>query len=283
MSRSIGQVLCGAQRRLRDAGIDDAKLEARILTAHVLGVERSALLALAHDAPPPGLTAKLDPLLKRRVAREPLAHITGLTEFYGLPIRTQPGALIPRNDSETLVDIALRHLPDDGPLKVADLGTGTGCLLIAILHHRKRATGDAIDASADAIQLARENAALNGVADRAVFQHASWRDWDGWSACDVVVSNPPYIATPVIASLQPEVRDHDPHLALDGGTDGLDAYRDLSTLMVAQGRPGARLILEIGYDQAETVPDILQSAGFSGIEIHNDLAGHPRVVSCHLK
>lgn len=281
MSATIGQVLCWAQRRLTDAGLDEAKLEARWLVAHVLGVAPTILITRAQYAPPPGLTTALAPLLKRRAAREPLAHIIGTTEFFGLPFKTDTRALIPRSDSEIVVELALDVLPADAT-HIADLGTGTGCLAIALLAQRPGVSATVVDASADALALAGENAALNDVADRFASFEGSWTDWTGWVAADLVISNPPYIASDVIGTLAPEVRDHDPHMALDGGADGLAAYREIITLAAAQMQSGAWLVLEIGYDQREAVTDLLAAAGFADLRHRKDLGGNDRAIAAHL-
>lgn len=282
MSRTLGQVLCWAQRRLTDAGIGEAKLEARILVANALDSSPGALLARRHDLAPTGLTASLAPLLDRRAAREPLAHITGETEFFGLPMETGPGALIPRQDSETLVRVALDlDLIGSQVLHphIVDLGTGSGCLLIALLHTLPNASGEGIDASGAALSLAKRNATMNGVAGRSDWTLGSWTDWSGWDKADLIVSNPPYIASGVLETLAPEVKDHDPHIALDGGPDGLTAYREIIALAAGHARPGTPLVLEIGFDQADAVSALLQHAGFTDIVLSNDLSGHPRVLS----
>ncbi|MEO1787163.1 MAG: peptide chain release factor N(5)-glutamine methyltransferase [Pseudomonadota bacterium] len=279
MNETVGRVLCWAQQRLKTAGLEEAKLDARCLTAHILGLERSALLARAQDPTPANLTAQLAPLLERRIAREPLAHILGYTDFYGHSFRTDRRALVPRADSETLVDVALRLLPAEAPMMVADLGTGSGCLLLSLLAERPHATGLGLDADPRAIDLARENAAALELAGRARFLAAPWSEVADWSGADLIVSNPPYVATTVIDTLEPEVRDHDPPLALDGGADGLAAYRQIIGLVTNHARTGTPLVLEIGFDQAAMVSRLLEDAGFSGITLTRDLSGNPRVLS----
>lgn len=279
MSRSVGQVLCWAQRRLGQAGIVDAKLEARLLVADVLDVRAAALIAQASSPAPTGLAARLAPCLDRRVAGEPLAHILGHTEFYGLPMRSDSRALIPRSDSETVIDLALELVPDEVPVRIADLGTGSGCLILAVLANRSRADGEGIDLSAEALALARENAELNRLSHRLSLQAVSWTDWLGWSECDLVVSNPPYIARAVIETLQTEVRDHDPRLALDGGPDGLAAYRQIARLAGERMRPGAWLVLEIGHDQDDAVAALLRAAGFSDLVHRCDLGQNARAIA----
>lgn len=278
MSASIGQLLCWAQRRLTDAGLDEARLEARLLVAHVLGTDKAGLISQSHDAPPPGLAARLDPLLKRRMAREPLAHILGHTEFYGLDLFTDERALIPRSDSETVVELALEQVPP-GPGIIADLGTGSGCLLLAILSRRTDLTGIGIDASADAIALAQANAHETGLGEIAYLRTIPWTDWTGWGEADLIISNPPYIARDEIETLAPEVRDHDPRLALDGGADGLDAYREIIALGAERMKPGAWLVLEIGHDQREVVSALLANWGYIDLQSRRDLGGNDRALA----
>ncbi|MEO0786230.1 MAG: peptide chain release factor N(5)-glutamine methyltransferase [Pseudomonadota bacterium] len=279
MSATIGKVLCWAQRRLADAGIDEAKLEARLLLAHILQADTAALIARSDDSPPPGLASKLDPLLKRRAEREPLAHILGETEFYGLKLKTDARALVPRSDSEVVVDLALDFLPENKPVSIADLGTGTGCLLLALLKHRPEACGVGLDLDAGAAALARENARFVSLEDRVEIRRQSWIEANVWQGADLVVSNPPYIASSVIEGLAPEVRDHDPRRALDGGADGLEAYREIISLGKQRLKPGAVIVFEIGFDQDETVTDILECAGFEVIGRRKDLSGNDRALA----
>ncbi|MEM1151521.1 MAG: peptide chain release factor N(5)-glutamine methyltransferase, partial [Pseudomonadota bacterium] len=248
------------------------------LVAHVLGLDTAALIAHAQHPPPPGLSATLDPLLNRRAARVPLAHILGHTEFYGLTLLTDERALIPRSDSETVVELALDLVPP-GSGVIADLGTGSGALLLAILSRRPDLTGIGIDASDGAIALAEANAIKTGLSDRAGLRVQSWADWSGWGKADLIVSNPPYICAAEIDTLQPEVRDHDPRLALDGGPDGLAAYREIIGLGAQSMKPGAWLVMEIGHDQREAVLALLAHAGYVDGQTRKDLGGNDRVVA----
>lgn len=218
----------------------------------------------------------LEAMLARRLAREPLQHILGHTWFYGLEILTDRRALIPRPDSECVVEAALERLPEGRALNLADLGTGTGCLLAALLSQRPMARGVAIEASPEAASLARENFSALGLAARAELFEGSWADWAGWGSVDLVISNPPYIASEVIAGLDPEVRDHDPHAALDGGPDGLAAYRQIIALAAAGLKSGAWLVLESGFDQRAAITGLLASHGFAEIAAGRDLGGNDR-------
>ncbi|MEH3148462.1 MAG: peptide chain release factor N(5)-glutamine methyltransferase [Methylobacterium frigidaeris] len=267
-----------AALRLAGRGIDTAVLDARILVLDLLGL-RPADLVTAGDIPVGETGARaLDAALARRGAGEPVARILGAWEFWGLPFRLGPDTLVPRPDTETVVEAALSlHPAPGGALRVLDLGTGSGCLLVALLSEWPRARGVGIDRSGPALRLARENARRNGVGDRAVFAAG---DWGAALAgpFDVVVSNPPYIAAAVIDGLDPAVRDHDPRLALDGGGDGLDAYRAILAQAPGLLAPGGVLLVEIGYDQEAALAALAPASGLRVEAVRRDLAGHPRVV-----
>ncbi|WP_336487159.1 peptide chain release factor N(5)-glutamine methyltransferase [Methylobacterium nigriterrae] len=258
-----------------------AASDARFLLLHALGLCATDLV-LRGDAPigRPGAQALSD-ALARRIAGEPVARIAGAWEFWGLPFHLSPATLVPRPDTETLVEAALAAIGDrDRPLRILDLGTGSGCILVALLTELPRAFGIGLDRSFAALRTARSNAALNGVAGRAAFLNADWCASLG-GPFDLIVSNPPYIARAVIPGLSREVRLHDPIEALDGGADGLDAYRRILAgiaapphLLVKDGV----LALEIGFDQAALVSDLGRSAGFADVRVGRDLAGHDRVV-----
>ncbi len=252
--------LSRAAAQLRDAGIDNPAREARLISEIDSAETFSGLI-------------------DKRASGVPYAHLAGRVGFYSVELVCDARALIPRADSEALIDVALSKLPVLEKVKLADLGTGTGCLLLAILTERPDASGIGVEASAAAAALARENVQQMGLSGRAEIAAMGWEAWDGWSEMDVIVSNPPYIPTDTIPSLQPEVRDHDPHTALDGGLDGLDAYRSLIPLGAGRMKPGAWLILEIGYDQAADVSALLTGSGFAEITTTQDLGGRDRVVS----
>ncbi|MEM9180931.1 MAG: peptide chain release factor N(5)-glutamine methyltransferase [Pseudomonadota bacterium] len=264
--------------RLRHAGIEDAMRDARRLMLLASNVEPAELIAREDDLPDPHVIEAFDSMLQRRLERMPLAHIAGRTEFYGLTLKTDSRALIPRADSEIVVDLAHGLLPEDG-CHIADLGAGTGALLVAILAECPKATGVAVEASAEATALALENVELLGLADRADVFQGVWSDWSGWSSCDLVISNPPYIRSGVIPTLAPEVRDFDPMAALDGGSDGLDAYREIIALAADQMKSGAHLVFEIGYDQKQAVTALLTEAGFVDLQHKQDLGGHDRAIA----
>ncbi len=270
---SVALALRDAATRLA-AGSDTARLDAEVLMAHALGVTRSELL-LRHmlDAAP----ATFAGLIERRLGHEPVAYITGSQEFFGLPLRVTGDVLIPRGDSEVLVAAALAARP--GALRVLDCGTGSGALLLAVLHHLRRATGVGIDRSAPALAVARDNAARLGLAARAAMMMADW-DVPGWIQAlggrfDLVLANPPYVEAG--ADLAPSVRGHEPAGALFAGADGLDAYRVLVPHWPALLAPGGVAMVEIGPSQSAAVAGLAADAGLSA-RLHHDLAGRPRVL-----
>jgi release factor glutamine methyltransferase len=261
----LGTALRRAGAALALAGIDDAPLEARLLMGHALGTSPRAMLNLEAVIDP----TLFDTLLARRLAHEPLALITGRQGFWTLDLAVSPATLIPRADSETLIEAALAAFPDrDAVRAVLDLGTGTGCLLLAALSEFSAAWGLGIDVSPAAAALAASNAAECGLAQRATFLAA---DWDAalQGTFDLVLANPPYIAHAAIAGLMPEVAQFEPMSALDGGVDGLDAYRRLL--------PGLPRLLRPGGLAAVTTLAI--AAGFSRPALRTDLGGHARVLS----
>lgn len=259
-------------------GINDADLDARFIIAHVLDLSVGEIPLRGELRPTDGQIARLIAMGHRRLKGEPVARLLGEWDFYGRTFRLTPATLVPRPDTETLVDIILRHLAD-APALVADLGTGSGAILATLLAERPRWRGIATDLSAEALTTACANAAAIGVADRALFVRASYAAALAPGRFDLIASNPPYIATAVLAGLSREVRDHDPALALDGGADGLAAYRVLAPQALAALRPGGRIALEIGFDQAVAVTAILAAAGFAAIETSRDLGGNDRVVA----
>ena len=268
----------GAEK-LQNAGLDDPRMEARRLLCLVTGYSAVTLISREMDAASSDVKTAFDQAVSMRADRQPFAHIAGRADFYGLRLWSDERALIPRSDSECVVDLALMRIPRNAPWHVADLGTGTGALLAALLDQRPRATGTAIEQDAAAISLADENFETLGLTGRVQLVHASWADWAGWDQCDLIISNPPYIASHVIPDLAPEVRDFDPMDALDGGPDGLAAYREIIALGVERMRSGAHLVLEIGYDQKDAVSDLLRGAGFLQLEHRKDLGGHDRAIA----
>jgi release factor glutamine methyltransferase len=270
--------MAGAAGRFRQASIEAPQREARLLMSLASGLTTSQLILRGHLPVPDDLSESFDRMVRQRESRVPFQHIAGTTSFFGLDFISDARALVPRADSEAVVEAALRLLPDGPGLEIADLGTGSGCLLIALLVTRPDVSGTGVEADAAAASLAAENIAQHGLESRAELALQPWSEWSGWGSVDLLVSNPPYIRTEVIASLDPEVRLHDPEAALDGGADGLDAYRELATLAGARLKPGALVVFEIGYDQQRDVRAILAAAGLTDIGSAKDLGGNDRVV-----
>lgn len=252
---------------------DTARLDAELLAAHLLGVSRAELLLYRmQDEAPHGLPVLAD----RRAAHEPVAYITGRQEFYGLPFIVSPAVLIPRGDSEVVVEAALAERPDAA--RVLDCGTGSGALLLAVLSRLARAHGLGIDRSDAALEVARRNAEQLGLRPRAQFQEADWAA-PGWAAAmgrfDLILANPPYIECD--AELDPDVREHEPAGALFAGPDGLDDYRVLVPQLPELLAPTGVAVVEIGHRQAEAVRAIARQAGLVA-DLRRDLAGRPRAL-----
>ncbi|HKS17649.1 MAG TPA: peptide chain release factor N(5)-glutamine methyltransferase [Bradyrhizobium sp.] len=252
--------------RLRSAGVESAELDARLLIGAALGLDLTGLVVQANRALSAGESIRLETLAARRLAGEPVARILGTREFWGLPLQLSAATLVPRPDTETVVEYALELLRADGiksrALRIADLGTGTGAILLALLSELPGAQGVGTDISAAALQIARQNAARLGFADRTNFVECDFAAALS-GPFDLIVSNPPYVRSADIAQLAPEVRDHDPHLALDGGADGLDAYRALIAPAACLLAPGAALVVEAGQGQAAQIEALMTNAGLT--------------------
>lgn len=276
---SFEAVIHAAAKRLDAARIDNAYFEAKQLLKHAQRrAEDSAALPSAEPISKDDIQ-RFEALIARRLLREPLQHILGSTGFHNITLATDHRALIPRSDSETVVELALEFVPGDGAVTIADLGTGSGALLATLLTERPNVRGIAVEASVDALSLAEENFEKLGMADRIDVFSGSWSGWTAWRDCHLIISNPPYIRTDVIPTLAPEVRDFDPVAALDGGADGLAAYREIAALAATKMRTGAHLILEIGYDQRETVSELLRTAGLTVLATRRDLTGNDRAIA----
>ncbi|WP_407149274.1 peptide chain release factor N(5)-glutamine methyltransferase [Bradyrhizobium sp. ORS 86] len=269
--------------RLKAAGIDAPELEARLLVGAALGLDLTGIITAAGRAITEGESGRLEGFVQRRLGGEPVARILGTKEFWGLPLHLSAATLVPRPDTETVVERALELLRADGAtdraLRIADLGTGSGAILLALLSELSNARGFGTDISTEALQTASQNAAEIGLADRA-----SWIMCDYGSGLtgtfDLIVSNPPYIRTADIAGLATEVRDHDPRAALDGGTDGLDAYRALISQSAGLLTSGGVLVVEVGLGQSDDVEGLMTVSGLSPTgRPRADLGGVPRAVS----
>ncbi|TDR95895.1 peptide chain release factor N(5)-glutamine methyltransferase [Enterovirga rhinocerotis] len=263
---------------LEAAGIDDPVLDARLLVADALGTDAAGLLVRGEDAVDEAGRARLATHLRRRLAREPVGRILGTREFWGLPFRLSPATLEPRPDTETVVEAALARIPDrQAPLRLLDLGTGTGCILVALLSELPCSAGFGIDLSPEAAATARANARRNGVGERAAFLCGCW-DAAVRGSFDLVMSNPPYIAEADLGRLAPEVVAYDPVLALDGGGDGLAAYRAILAALPRLLAPGGLAVLEIGWDQADALKALSGETELVVEAVERDLAGRDRAV-----
>lgn len=276
---SAGQAVREAERRFAAAGIGTARLDAVLLVAHATGLSADILRANPAKALMPDAEGRLIALLRRRAEeRVPVSRLVGRREFWGLPFMLSAATLDPRPDSETLVEAVLRRTGDrTAPLSLFDIGVGTGCLLLSLLSELPNATGSGSDIGAAAIETARANARSLGLAERARFA-----DGDGFAGFegpfDWIVVNPPYIPTAAFAGLEPEVRDHDPRVALDGGPDGLDAFRRFAPAIAARLAPEGKAAVEFGSGQAAAVQEIFSDAGLDCLETVPDLAGRLRVL-----
>ncbi len=276
--------ISGARRMLtekfRAAGLDSPELDARILVGHALSLDHTALAAAGARILDTGESKAIAALAGRRLAREPVARIVGSKEFWSLMLHVDSTTLVPRPETETVVEAALAAIDASGPrtrdLWIADLGTGSGAILLALLTELPNAIGVGTDTSPGALRVARDNARRLALAraafvacDMAAALHGPF---------DLIVSNPPYIASSEIAALAPEVRDFDPRPALDGGADGLDCYRSIAATAPALLKPTGVLVVELGAGQALTVSDLLVSAGLAPSPSRTDLTGVPRAL-----
>lgn len=277
----------GAARRIvtglfEEAGIESPALDARLLIGHALSLNHTALATSSDRALTQDERDVVAALANRRIKGEPVARIVGQKEFWGLPFELSPAALVPRPDTETLVEAALAAIDADrrhDNLLIADLGVGSGAILLALLHELPNAFGLGTDRSAEALSTARDNAAALGMSARAAF---AMMDFGAAlnRRFDLVVSNPPYIASADIASLARDVREHDPHLALDGGTDGLDAYRTIARQAGDLLRDDGTIVVEIGVDQIADVAAIFEKNGALKMTANrNDLGGIARALT----
>ena len=270
--------------RFREAGIDSPELDARLIVGAALGLDLTALVAQSQAKLPRDTATRIAALADRRLGGEPVARIFGEKEFWGLRFALSPETLVPRPDTETVVAAALEFARGLDPLKglrIVDIGTGSGAILLALLSELAHASGIGTDIAAGALMAAKQNADGFGLGNRAEFVLS-----DYFSAVsgtfDVIVSNPPYIRTADIESLSREVRGHEPYAALDGGVDGLAAYRTLCAQAPAHLKAGGALIVEVGHDQAEAVADLMETTGLDVVKpFWCDLAGIPRVVEGH--
>jgi release factor glutamine methyltransferase len=279
LAATIAAVRRQLARRFRDAGLESPELDARILVGHALGLDHAALAGQSGRALAVEEAHALAGFAARRLAREPVARILGRKEFWGLPFKLNAETLLPRPETETVVEAALAAVHDRrrAPLRIGDLGTGSGALLLALLSELPHARGIGSDVSPAALACARDNAAALGLADRAAFVACDYgAAFNG--PIDLLVANPPYVARADIAALQAEVRDFDPRRALDGGPDGLDEYRAIAPQARRLLAPTGVFVVELGFGQLAAVRAIFASAGLAPVAERHDLSGVVRAL-----
>jgi release factor glutamine methyltransferase len=273
---TLGQALQEIAERLAGAGVEDARRDAQVLLGHVLDRDRAYLHAFPEVQLSSDQNARLSGLVERRAARVPMSQVLGSREFWSLDFQVTADTLTPRPDSETLIEAAIEQFGNGpGPAKIADLGTGTGCLLISLLTVWPVSRGLGVDLSPEALAVAGNNARACGVDGRCAFVEASW--FDGITdRFDLIVSNPPYIPSDDLAGLEPEVAQHEPHLALSGGDDGLDAYRALLPQLPGHLTDAGLVVLEHGAGQGPDLESLAFEHGLVAVASKSDLAGFRR-------
>jgi release factor glutamine methyltransferase len=279
MGLTLVQAWQAARRRLEAAGLAGPVIDARLLVEVAAGATRADIVADPHRALTPEQEATLDDYLARRERREPVSHILGRKGFWKIMLNVTPDVLTPRPDTETVVEWVLRDFPEHAARSVLDLGVGSGAILLSILAERPAARGLGVDVSEEALAVARDNAAHLGLAGRVALLRSDWTEGLADADFDLVVSNPPYIASAVIETLEPEVRDHEPRIALEGGPDGLMHYRRLAPEILRVLKPGGRFAVEIGYDQKDAVEALFREAGAAEVQTLRDLGDRDRVVA----
>jgi release factor glutamine methyltransferase len=278
MTLTLVQAWTSARDQLKAAGVDSPVIDARLLLEAAANATRVDLLNDPYRPLTAEQSERLEDYVARRSRREPVSHILGRKGFWKIMVGVTSDVLTPRPETEVIVDHALRNFEAHQAFSLLDLGVGSGAIALAILAERPAARGLGVDVSEEALAVARENAANLGLASRLALLRGDWTAGLQDDGFDLVVSNPPYIPTRDIDTLAPEVRDHEPRLALDGGEDGLDAYRALAPEIMRVLKPGGLLLVEIGYDQGETVPPLFKAAGAEGVDVLKDLSDRHRVV-----
>jgi len=267
-----------AKQRLQAAGVEGPVIDARLLVEAAADATRADIVGEPRRELTAEQAARLDDFVSRREHREPISHILGRKGFWKIMLTVTPHVLTPRPDTETLVEWALRQYPDSRAFSMVDLGVGSGAIMLAILAERVAGKGLGVDVSEEALAVARENATNLGLAGRVALLRGDWTRGLDDAGFDLVVSNPPYIRSAEIDTLEPEVKDHEPRLALDGGPDGLDAYRLLAPEVLRVLKPGGRFALEIGHDQSKQVEALFKAAGAAEVATLKDLSNRDRVV-----
>ena len=268
-----------ATATLKAGRTDSPSIDARLLLEVAAGCSRTDILTDPYRVVSPDQQSVLDAFVERRLRREPVSRILGRKGFWKIMLTVTPDVLSPRPDTEAILDVVMLAFPPHEAFEMIDLGTGSGAILLATLAERAGARGVGTDISSEALAVARENAANLELDNRATFLRTEWAAGFGDDSFDLVVSNPPYIPSGDIPGLDPEVRDHDPLLALDGGPDGLTAYRELAPEIRRILRPGGVFAVEIGWDQGPPVKALFEAAGFEGVIVVKDLSDRDRVVT----
>jgi release factor glutamine methyltransferase len=279
VSQTLVQAWNAAKARLQAAGVEGPVIDARLLVEAAAGASRTDIIGDPQRVLSEDQAATLEGFIARRERREPVSHILGRKGFWKIMLGVSADVLTPRPDTETLVELVLRDLPEAKPFSVLDLGVGSGAILLAILAERPAGRGLGVDVSDEALAVARENAANLGLAGRTALLRGDWTRGLEDAGFDLVVANPPYVRSAEIERLAPEVRDHEPRLALDGGPDGLDAYRLLAPEILRVLKPGGRFAVEIGFDQSAEVAALFTAAGAQDVATYKDLANRDRVVA----
>ncbi|MFI4973567.1 MAG: peptide chain release factor N(5)-glutamine methyltransferase [Caulobacterales bacterium] len=279
MTQTLLSAWTAARSRLEAAGVDSPAIDARLLLEAAADVARAEIIADPYRRLSEAQRARLADYVDRRARREPVSHILGRRGFWKIMLKVTPDVLTPRPDTETILDVVLARFTPHARFSVLDLGVGSGAILLAILAERRAARGLGVDVSEEALAVARENAANLGLASRAALLRSDWTAGLGDDGFDLVVSNPPYVRSGDIAGLDPEVSEHEPRLALDGGPDGLAAYRRLAPEILRVLRPGGVFAVEIGFDQRAAVEQLFRDAGAQALRCVRDLADRDRVVT----
>jgi release factor glutamine methyltransferase len=281
---TLDEMMAHLRNHFTVAGVEDPMAEARILVGGIMGLTRTDFITRGEDHIPLGQEIEINAASGRRVRGEPVYRILGRRGFYGLELKISTDTLDPRPDTEVLVDLVLDLVRDrkDAVLDILDLGIGTGAVCLALLANLPQARGTGTDIAQGALDTAVENAALNGLSDRFSAIRSNWFEHLS-GRYDIIVSNPPYICSDIVPTLDREVREYDPLLALDGGADGLDAYR-----AIAQGsrdflKPDGIIAVETGFDQKKSVSQLFEAAGFERISAMKDLAGNDRALAFRIK
>lgn len=278
--QSVKEALIDARSRLVASGVESAALDARLLLAYVMNVPQETLIAHPDFRLDEGTKTQFEAVLVRRVAREPLAYIIGEKEFWGRSFGVNADTLIPRPDSETMIELMLKQIDSDMAVELLELGCGSGCLVVSLLAERPAMHAVAVDKAGGAVDATRKNAERHEVADRLAVMQSDWdAALDDGMQFDWICSNPPYIATKALDGLEADVRDYEPRLALDGGTDGMDAYEAVEVVARRRLKPLGALVLEAGDEaQADAMIDLYEARGWRCVAARRDLAGTRRAL-----